>query len=235
MAKKMDNPCWKGYKVYGTKTKDGKEVPNCVPENEEETMPTLKEMTNDLLFRVEPIKLVSESKMSEGLQYHIKNKISLTENIYRYGSEKYFTLINEVRELYNMGKLKLDPIDESILKTDIGESAIYEGEKVWLDIPYLTEAEYQGDEVELNQPKRGGSKKFYVYVKDGDTVKKISFGAKDGGSNLAVKLKDPEKRKDFAARHKCSTQNDKTSAAYWSCRLPRYAKSLGLSGGGQWW
>lgn len=30
-AKKMKNPCWKGYKPIGTKKKDGKEVPNCVP------------------------------------------------------------------------------------------------------------------------------------------------------------------------------------------------------------
>lgn len=26
-----DNPCWKGYKPVGTKTKKGKTVPNCVP------------------------------------------------------------------------------------------------------------------------------------------------------------------------------------------------------------
>ena len=32
--------------------------------------------------------------------------------------------------------------------------------------------------------------------------------------------------------HKCDQQNDKTKAAYWACRLPRYAKQLGLSGGG---
>ena len=31
----MENPCWKGYEMVGTKTKDGKEVPNCVPINEE--------------------------------------------------------------------------------------------------------------------------------------------------------------------------------------------------------
>jgi hypothetical protein len=30
-AKKMKNPCWKNYKMVGTKTKNGKEVPNCVP------------------------------------------------------------------------------------------------------------------------------------------------------------------------------------------------------------
>jgi len=33
-AKRMDNPCWKGYKAYGTKKKNGKEVPNCVPIND---------------------------------------------------------------------------------------------------------------------------------------------------------------------------------------------------------
>jgi hypothetical protein len=27
--------CWKGYKAKGTKTKNGKEVPLCVPANEE--------------------------------------------------------------------------------------------------------------------------------------------------------------------------------------------------------
>ena len=30
----------------------------------------------------------------------------------------------------------------------------------------ITEAEYQGKKVKLNDPIRGGSKKFYVYVKD---------------------------------------------------------------------
>jgi len=102
-------------------------------------------------------------------------------------------------------------------------------------VDYIPEAEYRGKKVQLNKPKRGGSKKFYVYVKDGDTVKKVSFGAKDGGGNLAVKLKDPEARKNFAARHNCPQKNDKTKPGYWACRLPRYAKSLGLSGGGTWW
>ena len=33
--KKMDNPCWKGYTMYGTKTdEDGNEVPNCIPVEE---------------------------------------------------------------------------------------------------------------------------------------------------------------------------------------------------------
>lgn len=32
--KKMGNPCWKGFKAYGMKKKNGKEVPNCVPVDE---------------------------------------------------------------------------------------------------------------------------------------------------------------------------------------------------------
>ena len=36
IVKEMDNPCWKGYEMVGTKKKDGKEVPNCVPIKEAE-------------------------------------------------------------------------------------------------------------------------------------------------------------------------------------------------------
>ena len=32
--KEMENPCWKGYEMVGTKKKDGREVPNCVPVKE---------------------------------------------------------------------------------------------------------------------------------------------------------------------------------------------------------
>lgn len=32
---KKDDPCWKGYRMYGSKSKGGKQVPNCVPEETE--------------------------------------------------------------------------------------------------------------------------------------------------------------------------------------------------------
>jgi len=31
-TKKKDDPCWKGYKKLGTKTKNGRKVPDCVPD-----------------------------------------------------------------------------------------------------------------------------------------------------------------------------------------------------------
>ena len=79
----------------------------------------------------------------------------------------------------------------------------------------LQEAEYQGKKVKLNDPIRGGSKKFYVYVKDGDKVKKVSFGDTTG---LSIKRDDPARRKSFRARHNCDNPGPKHKARYWSCR-----------------
>ena len=78
----------------------------------------------------------------------------------------------------------------------------------------------------LNKPKRGGSKKFYVYVrKPGGGIKKVSFGDTTG---LSAKINNPKARQAFAKRHKCAQKTDKTTPGYWSCRLPRYSKLLGL-------
>jgi hypothetical protein len=38
-----ENPCWDGYEAYGTKLKDGREVPNCVPVSEANVVRALKE------------------------------------------------------------------------------------------------------------------------------------------------------------------------------------------------
>ena len=88
----------------------------------------------------------------------------------------------------------------------------------------IDEAEFKGKKVSLGKPKRGGPKAYYVYVKDGDKVKKVTFGS--GG--LRAKIKNKEARNAFAARHNCKDKKDRTKAGYWSCNLPRYAPALGL-------
>jgi len=79
----------------------------------------------------------------------------------------------------------------------------------------LNEAEYQGKTVELNKPKRGGSKKFYVYTKnDKGNVIKLSFG----DPNMTIKKDNPERRKSFRARHGCDKdKGPKWKAKWWSC------------------
>lgn len=169
--------------------------------------------------------------LSEGLQYHIDKQLPLFETVYRIGSEKHLSLIKEARKMYSRGVIDLCEDDEHIIKTHLGEFDLYEGESVPLDLPMLeegevTEAEFKGKDVQLNKPKRGGSKAYYVYVKDPKTkrVKKVSFGS--GG--LRAKIKNKEARNAFAKRHRCSEKKDRTKAGYWSCNLPRYAQALGL-------
>ena len=246
--------------------------------------------------------------ISEGLNYHLQNKIDLNESIYRPQSTNFLALFEEARALYDSGKLQLSEQDEAYFsETDLGLTGIYNGVKVPLDFPMtidfllevkkkanknthniiltfdderrinrvkttptfqkmlapnqmnnlkvgdnrlvvnnvvlnglermastglytikkdINEADKKKKQPELNKPKRGGSKKFYVYVrKPGGGIKKVSFGDTSG---LSAKINNPEARRSFAARHKCSQAKDKTTPKYWSCRLPRYAKLLGL-------
>jgi len=176
-----------------------------------------------------------KASRNESLVYHLKNNIPLNESVFRYGSDSHFTLINDARNLFKENELQLNPVEKDLVESDMGRFGYYQNELVPLDLPMeLNEAEYRGKKVTLNKPKRGGSKAYYVYVKNPKTgnVKKVSFGS----SGLRAKINNRGAVKSFVARHKCKQKNDKTKAGYWSCRLPRYAKSLGLAGGGgQWW
>lgn len=81
----------------------------------------------------------------------------------------------------------------------------------------LNEGEYQGKKVQLNKPTKGDVKKYKVYVKNPKTGKvvKVNFGDK----NMEIKRDNPERKKSFRARHKCSEKKDKTKAGYWSCKF----------------
>jgi len=201
------------------------------------------------------------------LQYHLDNKLTLSECVYRYSSDSFIQLFAEARQALRDGKITLNEQDMLLIETtDIGEYGMYEGEIVELDLPMidevdydsledeiannefgmdynqlgpnekewvddeienLNEGEYRGKDVPLNKPKRGGSKKFYVYTKNkkGNVVK-VSFG---GTTGLNVKIDEPGARSSFAARHKCATKKDKTKPGYWACNIGRYWKSLGGS------
>ena len=165
--------------------------------------------------------------VEKAILFHKENNIPLAQNIFRPHTENYYKLFREAKTLKE--SVFLNEFDEYLLSTDIGELAMHEGVEVPLDHP-LIEAEYQGKEVKLNDPKRGGKKKFYVYVKnDKGNVIKVQFGDTSG---LTAKINNPAARKSFAARHNCAAKKDKTKPGYWSCNLPRYASQLGLKGGG---
>jgi hypothetical protein len=239
--------------------------------------------------------------LSENLRYHVENKLPLTENTFRYGSEAFLNLWAEARSLYLREIIHVNDNDKEILEeTDLGNYGILEdGTKVPLDLPMdeewpqeissrygditfklvkvmsdrakydLIDAEtgktweiggriynnpnqlysdaentikpqdgkqstYLGEDKKenkpLGKPKRdsSGGKAYKVYVRDPKTkkIKTVRFGS--GG--LKAKINNPEARRAFAKRHKCGTGEPKTSARYWSCRLPKFSKLLGLKG-----
>jgi len=190
--------------------------------------------------------LAPKEILSEGLKYHMDNNMPLTEHVYRAGSQKYFELWAEARALYTRGILEVTDNDLEVLtETDLGHFGIVDGKKVPLDFPIeLTEGEIdeakkkkaKKNNKKLNKPMRdsSGGKAYKVYVKDPKTkkVKTVRFGS--GG--LRAKINDKKARNAFAKRHNCAQKKDKTKAGYWSCRLPRYAKLLGLKSnfGGFW-
>jgi hypothetical protein len=197
----------------------------------------LREYVEDMQ---EPTLVVKEgAQVSEHLQYHIENNLSLTDNVFRAYSNGYFNLVNEVRELWEQGLISLNEEDTLMVESDLGKTAEFEGETVYLDAPLyvmeeeINEAEYRGRNVDLNKPFRtpGGPKKFAVYVKSPKgNVKKVTFG--DPG--LRVKNANKKAAKSFRARHKCDQKKDRTTAGYWSCSIGRYAKQLGLSSSNSW-
>jgi hypothetical protein len=180
-------------------------------------------------------------EVSDELQYHIENKISLTDNVFRVYSEGYFRLVNEVRNLYNAGLINLNEEDTLMVESNLGEITVINGKEIYLDAPFiveeeeeiLDEAKHRGKNVKLGKPFRtpGGPKKFAVYVrKPGGGVKKVTFG----DPNLRVRNKNKGAAKSFRARHNCKDKKDRTTAGYWSCNVGRYAKQLGLSSSNSW-
>lgn len=192
----------------------------------------LKDNTN------EPMSLVGHVEVSKNLKYHLENKITLCENIFRIYSDAYFDLIKEVRNLYLNDLIELNDHDAELVETDIGEKAFFEGQQVFLDAPIedeedINEAEYKGKKVSIGKPFRtpGENKKFAVYVKSpSGNIKKVRFG----DPKLSVKNNSKARAKSFRARHNCSEKKDRTKAGYWACNIARYAKSVGLTSSRPW-
>lgn len=63
-------PCWKGYRKVGTKMKDGREVPNCVPESVE----IEESETWEAGYKRRVVKTTSPEHKEKGYKWRIKGK-----------------------------------------------------------------------------------------------------------------------------------------------------------------
>ena len=113
---------------------------------------------------------------------------------------------------------EFDSIDFDLARIDLLKANVdleEEGDIDLFDIDY-SEAEKKT----LNKPFRlpsGSAKKFGVYVKnDKGNIVMVKFG----DPNMEIKRDDPERRKNFRARHQCDTNvGPKYKARYWSCKF----------------
>ena len=136
------------------------------------------------------------------------------------------------RNLNNGQILAFDKSDFDIFKNNLSSHFDIDEATIEERIVSILEAKKKKAKKKDNRPigkpmrSSSGGKAYKVYVKDPKTkkIKTVRFGS--GG--LRAKINDSKARAAFAARHKCSTKKDRTKAGYWSCRLPRYAKLLGL-------
>ena len=177
------------------------------------------------------IRIIKESKESKierlfkpGLLEHVKTKTPLHENIFRVGSECYFNTIKQGRKFYKMGLYEtINEEERDMLEnTNLGEWAMFEGERVPLDFPMYIETldekkkkKKKKKDPPIGKPTKntGGGKKYKVYVRNPKTgnVKKITYGDSKGG--LKGNWNSAEARKSFAARHNCADKKD-------ICRAP---------------
>lgn len=170
-----------------------------------------------------PMRVLNENVVfSENIQYHLKENLSLSNTVFRLGSDAWMDLVNEMRDLHLKGLIEVNENDEFILLTEAGRTGIYQGKTVKLDSP---------------RRQTGGKKKFVVFVNSGRKnaegrvlAKKIQWG----DPNLSIKNRDPKRAKSFRARHKCDQAHDRTTPKWWACNVGRYAKQLGLTSSASW-
>jgi len=174
------------------------------------------------------VKTFEDFQVSEGFRYHMENGLDITNSVYRIGSEAYKQLFEETKKYWDEGNIILNDKAAWMSKNlEVGTNAVYRDRDAGRDM-----------KVELDTPKRGGDKKFYVYhnsgkKKDGEIVAmRIEWGDTSG---LSIKNDDPAAAASFWARQQCDTKKDPKTAGFWACYCPSlFGKAIGLSSDAPW-
>jgi len=171
------------------------------------------------------VKGFDEFVVSEGFRYHMENGLDITNSVYRLGSDAYKQLFEETKKYWDEGNVILnDKAAWMAANLEVGKKAVYDGR-----------------EVELDTPSRGGDKKFYVYHNSGKKDKdgnikaiRIEWGDVSG---LSIKNDDPEAAASFWSRQQCDLKKkmDPSKPGFWACYGPSlFSKQLGLSSDSPW-
>ena len=151
-------------------------------------------------------------KLTEG------DLIDLIKRVLAEGMDEASSPAQQAAIAINMKKKGIKPKNESLYEDEYGsvEEIDFDNDET------LNEAEYQGRKVQLGKIMQGDIKKFKVYVKNdkGKVVKvNFGFGGKSAkGKRMTIKKNNPERRRNFRARHNCDNPGPRWKARYWACR-----------------
>ncbi len=180
--------CWDGYTAIGGKMKDGKMVPNCVPNSK--TYRTQNEETPVNPAANQPGGFWGGEETDEDINSDDDVNYGLVE------PEEYDVEDEDMEDFISFMRAYSKTLNEETC-------------------PCMHEAEYQGRDVKLGKPMAGDVKKFKVYVKNpAGNVVKVNFGQK----GVKIKKSNPDRRRSFRARHNCDNPGPRHKARYWSCR-----------------
>jgi len=232
--KEMENPCWKGYEMVGTKKKDGREVPNCVPVKENVVSETTGREAKEIA-RLTGTRDSIVQKFIDDFNLNAKNLF----NFIAKGKEKVrkdfaTAMSGRPGNKYQgdfVGMFGEDINSDDDVNYGLVEPEEYDVEDEDMEdfisfmrnydkslnegCQCLREAEYQGREVKLGKPMQGDVKKFKVYVKNpAGNIVKVNFGQK----GMKIRKSNPAARKSFRARMNCDSPGPRHKANYWSCR-----------------
>lgn len=165
---------------------------------------------------------------SEALKYHLDNNIGISDSVFRIGSDGYRELFEEVKKYWDSNNIILNDKEAWMAKhLEIGKKAKYKSNGKWID-------------VHLDEPTRGGNKKFFVYhnsgKKDDDgniIAKKIEWG----DPKLSIKNDDPSAAASFWSRQQCDTKErmNPEMPGFWACYAPSlFSKQLDLQSDKPW-
>ena len=115
------------------------------------------------------LKSFKDFQVSENFQYHLDNGIGISDSVFRLGSDAFKKLFEEAKKYWDEDNIILNDKEAWMVKNlEVGKKAIYDGR-----------------EVELDTPSRGGDKKFLVYH---------NSGRKDKDGNIICRAKGKSKQ-----------------------------------------
>ena len=161
-------------------------------------------------------------------RYHI-NEDNRKHALLRVEPRNYEAMIDKLQDMNINHRRESDTVIK-VYTDNISDKVLYNlTHDVYVDKFVLKEAKKKKKkDPPIGKPMRSssGGKAYKVYVRDPKTknIKTVRFGS--GG--LRAKINNSKARAAFSKRHDCPNKKDRTKASYWSCRLPRYAKLLGL-------